>query len=43
MLGLEIERMTLVSIVSTLYRVPIESLSEADMVTLLDMIAEAIK
>ena len=43
MLGLEAERRTLADIVSTLYRVPIESLSEADMVTLIDMLTEAVK
>lgn len=43
MLGLESERMALVDIVATLYRVPIDSLADADMVTLLDMIAEAVK
>lgn len=43
MLGLESERMALADIVATLYRVPIESLADADMVTLIDMLTEAIK
>ena len=43
MLGLDTERMTLADIVATLYRVPMESLADADMATLLDMITEAIK
>ena len=43
MLGLEAERMTLVDIASTLYRVSAESLWDTDMATLLDMIAEALK
>lgn len=43
MLGLDAERRTLVDIASTLCRVSADSLSDADMVTLLDMIAEAVK
>ena len=43
MMGLDDERRTLVDIVSTLCRVSADSLSDDDMVTLLDMIAEAIK
>lgn len=34
---------TLIDIVSTLYRVPMESLADADMVTLIDMLTEAVK
>ena len=43
MLGLESELMALVDIVSTLYRVPADTLSDTDMVTLIDMLTEAVK